>query len=225
MDRTLLNRVLATHESGATGSIPVLPSFYEFTLDKLRFDGIIEEQEMEMILQAAHMAAVIHDTQKRSDGSPYIYHPMRVAGRTMLADGSEQMVCAAWLHDTLEDQPDRTDLDMIRHRFGVGTVILIRELTNVFTKESFPDMNRAERKAHECNRLSTISPEGQLIKVLDRIDNLMDKPKSDGRWQKLYLSESEGLLEALTVAPSYLRNELKWLIQHMKESHASAKAN
>jgi (p)ppGpp synthase/HD superfamily hydrolase len=171
------------------------------------------------IIAAAHMASVIHENQTRSDGTPYIYHPMRVAGRTMLIDGCEQMVMAAWLHDTLEDQPMKTDLDRIRQMCGVGTVILIRELTNVFEKDTYPDWNRKKRKEHELVRLSKISPEGQAIKILDRLDNLGDKPKkNDGnKWLSRYLEETDDLMNVLIDAPSFLLTELKSKVKHLRK--------
>lgn len=169
-----------------------------------------------MLLEAARLATKIHEGQKRSDGSPYILHPMRVAGQAMLHEGCEQMVCAAWLHDSLEDQPERTDIDDIRHMFGIGTAILIRELTNEYTKDRYQDWNRKKRKEHEVQRLSKVSPWGQTLKLLDRIDNLQDKPKrKDDKWLKVYLDESESLLihlvDAHPRAQMTLKDEIKKL--------------
>ena len=93
--------------------------------------------------------------------------------------GLPQFIFVALLHDSLEDQRARTDMDHIRFYLGTGTCTLIRELTDVFTKDQFPHVNREGRKNMEANRLSRISPEGQIINLLDRFDNLNDKPKKN----------------------------------------------
>ena len=67
------------------------------------------------------------------------------------------MVCAAENHDVLEDvfplNPYYSEVK-IRELFGDTVANYVIELTDVFTKENYPDKNRTERKALECNRLS-----------------------------------------------------------------------
>lgn len=65
------------------------------------------------IIQAAQFAAQAHQGQARKyTGRPYIEHPGRVAARVMvLRDVAEPVVCAAWMHDVLEDCPG---FDMVK---------------------------------------------------------------------------------------------------------------
>ena len=56
-----------------------------------------------LIQRAYDVAAYWHQGQKRKSGDPYISHPLAVA--TILAEtgADDQTLCAALLHDTLED--------------------------------------------------------------------------------------------------------------------------
>ena len=62
------------------------------------------------------MAAHWHAGQKRQSGDPYITHPLAVA--TILAElgMNHETLCAALLHDTVEDTP--YTLAELRREFG-----------------------------------------------------------------------------------------------------------
>jgi guanosine-3',5'-bis(diphosphate) 3'-pyrophosphohydrolase len=57
------------------------------------------------ISHAYDVAAFYHQGQTRLSGDPYITHPLAVA--TILAENGadDAMLCAATLHDTIEDTP------------------------------------------------------------------------------------------------------------------------
>jgi (p)ppGpp synthase/HD superfamily hydrolase len=59
-------------------------------------DGIIYTP---MTMAAMRIAFETHKEQKDKSGLPYIFHPMRIAERVR----GEAAVCAALLHDVLED--------------------------------------------------------------------------------------------------------------------------
>ena len=55
-------------------------------------------------VQAAYRyAAVAHAQQKRMSGEPYITHPLAVAGAVVEWRMDADAICAALLHDVLED--------------------------------------------------------------------------------------------------------------------------
>ncbi len=161
---------------------------------------------MNVIIRAATFANVKHDGQKRKySGDPYIYHPMRVAGRTMILPGStEAMVAAAWLHDVIEDTP-ATPLE-IEKEFGEVVRNYVVGMTNVSKGLSAP---RAERKRLDREYLAAVAPEIQRIKLLDRIDNLRDMEHADKPdFVRLYVEESKLLAEAIGGADRQLKDEL-----------------
>ena len=152
---------------------------------------------MNSILIAAKVATQAHFGQYRkySNERPYIVHPARVAARAMLMPGVEEhVVAAAWLHDVAEDCPEyEWALDL----FSKEVKDLVLELTNV-PKHKQPDLNRAQRKAEQCSRLSGASRWAKLLKLIDRADNVFDLELCpDGFW-KLYLEETQLLVDAIT---------------------------
>ena len=63
------------------------------------------DADVELIRRAYDVAASWHQGQTRKSGDPYITHPLAVA--TILAEtgADDEMLCAALLHDTIEDTP------------------------------------------------------------------------------------------------------------------------
>jgi (p)ppGpp synthase/HD superfamily hydrolase len=176
---------------------------------------------MDTINEAAKLAWSLHSGQTRADGGPYIYHPMRVAGLvSIFGDGestvtlTSDMVAAAWLHDVYED----TDLDTPMLNCINPTVErLVQELSNRFTKEIYPDMNRTVRKKAEIDRIAAISPEAQIIKLCDRMDNLNTLEKKGKKFHALYCAESYALVEAIQVGP-FLRAKLYSMIAKIRKT-------
>ena len=133
------------------------------------------------------------------------------------------MVYAALLHDVLEDTPtsgtellnylmeitDKPELSMRVFR-------LVRELTDVYTKESYPDVNRRGRKELEAMRLGRISPKGQTIKYADLLDNGMDIMSNDPNFGKVYLREKEEILKYMNKGNQELYNKCLEVLENGK---------
>jgi len=152
-----------------------------------------------LILDAARFARERHESQTRKvTAAPYITHPARVASRVaLLPDASAEMVAAAWLHDVVEDTG--TPLHEIEQRFGPVVARIVAGLTNHFTKEAYPDMNRRTRKVREIDRLMGQPLAIRRIKLLDRIDNLGEVDPFDD-FTRVYILESQELLDAMRMA-------------------------
>ena len=75
------------------------------------------------IQRAYDVAACWHQGQTRRSGDPYITHPLAVA--TILAEtgADDEMLCAAMLHDTIEDTP--YTLAALSGEFGAGVADLV----------------------------------------------------------------------------------------------------
>lgn len=56
-----------------------------------------------MIQEAFLFAYYAHSQQKRKDGKPYIVHPVEVATELARNGAGEELICAGFLHDTIED--------------------------------------------------------------------------------------------------------------------------
>ncbi|MHC4264326.1 MAG: HD domain-containing protein [Planctomycetota bacterium] len=143
------------------------------------------------------VATTAHATQRRKyTDEPYIMHPARVAIAVALDKRSDaDMVAAAWLHDVPEDT--KYNLEYIFDEFGNTVFQLVFDLTDEYTRDSYPLLTRKERKAMEFTRLSNVSDQAKLIKMYDRIDNLKSIYGTETGWIKTYLSESNQLAESL----------------------------
>lgn len=148
------------------------------------------------IIAAARLAAAAHAGQIRKyGGDPYVWHPAWVAGRTtLLSFATSTLVCVAWCHDVVEDT--KVDLAQIRTELGLEVADGVAALTNHFTKDRYPEMNRTSRKREEMARLVDLSRQYRAVKLLDRTSNVLDQDPSDD-FAKVYMRESEALALAL----------------------------
>ena len=169
-----------------------------------------------MIIKAAHFAVAAHSGQFRKFGHvnrPYVMHPGRVAARvSILPEATEVMVAAAWLHDVVEDT--RFGIGELQLVFGQAVALLVGELTNT-SKQQYPGLNREGRKAKDRERLVSVSREAKSIKLIDRIDNLMeteDDLETPCEFAELYRYESGLLLDVLRGTDAGLEAELEALL-------------
>ena len=143
--------------------------------------------------KARKFAERYHSGQTRKyTGEPYINHPEAVAELVRSVSHAEEMIAAAWLHDTVEDT-DAT-LEDINCHFGYKVAALVEMLTDV-SKPS--DGNREARKAIDCGHTAKASSEAKTIKLADLIDNSRSIIERDPKFAKVYLSEKAALLEVL----------------------------
>lgn len=105
------------------------------------------------------------------------------------------MLCAAYLHDVVED----TDvaIENIEERFGKKVAELVHELTDQYVKENYQHLNRSKRKENEVERQSKISRDAKTVKLADVIDNTRDIVENDRDFARRYVPEMEAMVEAL----------------------------
>ena len=111
------------------------------TIDNKELEGIqkildvIEKSDkhydIEKIERAYLYAKALHEGQFRVSGEPYISHPIAVAEIVTSLGLDTDSICSAFLHDTVEDCPDKTNLDIIRSRFGDDVAMLVDGLTKL----------------------------------------------------------------------------------------------
>ncbi len=155
----------------------------------------------EKLEQIKELATTLHGDQKRKyTGEPYVNHTFRVADIVKKHGGSEAMVYAAVLHDVVEDTPIECPellielMSIVDITLAIKIATLVKELTDVFVKDSYPDSNRKVRKEMEAMRLGRISSDAQTIKYADLLDNSEDILKNDPKFAKVYLKEKESIL-------------------------------
>jgi len=139
--------------------------------------------------KAAHLAV---GQVRKYTGEPYHTHPFAVAAIVEEVGGSVEMICAALLHDVVEDtQVTLEDLDA---EFGMTIANLVFWLTDLQTHASG---NRATRKVFECYKLSQAPAEAQTIKLADLIHNSESIFQHDPKFARVYLKEKRAILEVM----------------------------
>ena len=87
--------------------------------------------DYERITEAYNYADALHEGQMRLSGEPYISHPVAVARIVAELGLDTDSICAALLHDTVEDCADKTNLETIAKMFGKDVAILVDGLTKI----------------------------------------------------------------------------------------------
>lgn len=112
---------------------------------------------------------------RKFGGRRYYTHPLTVA--TLVgwhAKNDKELFAAACLHDVLEDVYPKNPIyspEWIAAEFGEDVLALVKELTNEYTKDKYPDMNRNTRKVRESERIAQISDRAKVIKRADLYHN------------------------------------------------------
>ncbi|MCX6341853.1 MAG: bifunctional (p)ppGpp synthetase/guanosine-3',5'-bis(diphosphate) 3'-pyrophosphohydrolase [Fimbriimonadales bacterium] len=129
---------------------------------------------------AYYIAEQAHLGQIRRSGLPYIAHPLEVTAILIDLQMDDETLCAALLHDVVEDT--EVSLDFIRETFGDDVAHLIDGVTKL-RKADAPSMNNRERKAAETNRAAETLRKMLLamakdyrvmvIKLADRLHNML----------------------------------------------------
>ena len=155
-------------------------------IDK-RFNEIIQSFEgntssISLISKAYQFAKQMHGEQTRKDGTLYLFHPVEVALILAKLGFDEDVVCAALLHDVVEDC--ECELQTIRNEFNsaiaemVDCVSAIDKEKYIFDKEDLYEIEEFEKASIEeqsFKKLITIgknNPLGFCIKFADRLHNL-----------------------------------------------------
>ena len=121
----------------------------------------------EMVIKAYNFAKTRHEGQYRKYCSiPYFVHPKSVARIIETLTKDPEIVSAALLHDVVEDT--ETPLKEIETEFSLRVAQLVDELTN--KKDELKELSKKE---YLFKKFRTMSPDALLIKLADRLHNLM----------------------------------------------------
>jgi guanosine-3',5'-bis(diphosphate) 3'-pyrophosphohydrolase len=130
--------------------------------------GTHPKADIRLIDRAYEVAAQWHADQKRKSGDPYITHPLAVA--TILAElgMNTETICAALLHDTLEDTA--YTLDELRRSFGDDVAALVDGVTKL-DRVKYGESAEAETVRKMVVAMSR-DIRVLVIKLADRLHNM-----------------------------------------------------
>ena len=131
---------------------------------------IFKSEQLELIKNVLEFATRKHGSQRRDSGEPYITHPIAVANILLDLGMDSSSVCAALLHDVLEDT--QTSDDELKNLFGTQ----IYELVLGVTKLKKMSLNSKEQEQAENFRRMFFAMAKDIrvliIKLADRLHNM-----------------------------------------------------
>lgn len=148
-----------------------------------------------------------HGEQKRKyTHEPYWEHPYAVAKliQPYITDEGFLQTEIALCHDLFEDtECDISSLSQFLKANGYSVdeardiAFGTHYLTDKYTRENFPQFNRAERKRFEAIRLGSVPGHIQTVKYADLIENTSSIVIHDPGFAKTYLDEKKELLKLM----------------------------
>ena len=168
-----------------------IPGAANYRLLQAACETYLDEEGCEKVERAYRFAAEFHQDQRRRSGEPYINHPVEVA--LILAHDlrmDEDTICAALLHDTVEDTP--ATLDELRDLFGETVADLVDGVTKLTSiqvssmdakqawnlRKMFLAMSRDIRvviikladRLHNMRTLAALPPDRRQFKARETMD-------------------------------------------------------
>ncbi len=138
-----------------------------FTLEKTG-----KRYDIEKIKKAYLHAAKFHEGQFRQSGEPFVYHPIAVAEIVATLELDSDSICAALLHDTVEDCGDKVDVVQLRRDFGEDVAMLVDGLTKLI---QIPFEDKEDEHVENLRKMFlAMSKDIRVIfiKLCDRLHNM-----------------------------------------------------
>lgn len=154
-----------TSQTGAAGTAV---KTFEQLVEKIRASE--KPYDLEKITQAYKVAKKAHEGQLRTSGDPYITHPLAVASILLDYCMDTDTICAALLHDTVEDTD--VTLDELRKKFGEDVALMVDGVTKIGL---VPLVSKEEQQAENIRKiLMAMSKDIRviIIKLADRLHNM-----------------------------------------------------
>lgn len=154
-----------TSQTGAAGT--AVKTFKQL-VEKIRASE--KPYDLEKITQAYKVAEKAHEGQLRTSGDPYITHPLAVASILLDYCMDTDTICAALLHDTVEDTD--VTLDELRKKFGEDVALMVDGVTKIGL---VPLVSKEEQQAENIRKiLMAMSKDIRviIIKLADRLHNM-----------------------------------------------------
>jgi (p)ppGpp synthase/HD superfamily hydrolase len=173
----------------------------------------------------------MHGKQKRKySGEPYYTHLLSVASKVSLYSTMGCEIEIALCHDLIEDTPCSLAvlsslLISVGYNLQQDAEILsaVDDLTDKYTTEKYPLLNRAQRKELEATRLVSSKPVAQTVKYADIIDNISSIVTHDQAFAKVYLAEINKYIWQINKGNPELYKECCTVFQQARQDLANSR--
>jgi GTP diphosphokinase / guanosine-3',5'-bis(diphosphate) 3'-diphosphatase len=155
-------------------------------LDKLRRNRPGDDREL--LRRAYDFAAEQHKTQTRLSGEPFLSHPVEVAH--LLADMKLDVtsLCAALLHDVVEDT--KIPLDQISDQFGPDVAKLVEGATKISRLDLLAPEARQAENVRKMLLAMVNDVRVVVVKLADRLHNMRTLEYLDSERQQRIARET-----------------------------------
>ncbi len=142
------------------------------TIEELmeKIEASEKQYDTDKIMRAYQLAEQAHEGQVRSSGEKYITHPLAVASILLGYCMDTDTICAALLHDVVEDT--EVTLDDLKKKFGEDVALLVDGVTKI---GQVPLNSKEEQQAENIRKiLMAMSKDIRviIIKLADRLHNM-----------------------------------------------------
>ncbi|MBQ5989675.1 MAG: bifunctional (p)ppGpp synthetase/guanosine-3',5'-bis(diphosphate) 3'-pyrophosphohydrolase [Oscillospiraceae bacterium] len=179
-----------------------------------------KQYDMSKIISAYEFAEKAHEGQKRTSGEPYIVHPVSVAYILLELGMDTDTICAAMLHDVVEDT-DAT-LEDIQKKFGQDVACLVDGVTKL---SKAPIFNQDEQLAENVRKILLAMSRDirvMLIKLCDRLHNMRTLACRPGAKQRKAALETMNIYAPIAhrLGIKSIKDELEDLAFHYLDPYA-----
>ncbi|MBQ5334496.1 MAG: bifunctional (p)ppGpp synthetase/guanosine-3',5'-bis(diphosphate) 3'-pyrophosphohydrolase [Oscillospiraceae bacterium] len=143
-----------------------------YTIDMIVGKILTDDRQYDIskLIAAYEYAAQCHKGQTRSSGEPYIVHPVAVAYILLELGMDTDTLCAALLHDVVEDTA--ATLDDVKKRFGHDVAMLVDGVTKL---AKVPTFSKEQQQAENVMKILLAMSQDirvMIIKLADRLHNM-----------------------------------------------------
>lgn len=130
----------------------------------------LPDEKVALVVKAYEFSERAHKGQSRKSGEPYITHPVAVAQELAEMHLDSEAVCAAILHDVVEDTT--ASLEEIQEHFGEDIALIVDGVSKL---DQIQFRSRAEAQAESFRKMMLAMIEDIrviLVKLSDRLHNM-----------------------------------------------------
>ena len=172
----------------------------------------ISEDKLKEVKKSYELAFSVHSGQYRESGEPYIIHPLEVANNLLEMEiFDSDTICAALLHDTIEDAVDDFSKEDIARIINPEVAELVDGVTKI-SRLNFYTKNE-QRLANIRKIINGLNKDLRiiLIKLADRLHNMrtLDYKTMEKRRENSMETMELFVPLALTLGAYQIKSELE----------------
>lgn len=176
----------------------------------------MKHEDQQILARALSFALKAHQDQTRKGrDTPYVAHPLQVAGLVLEHGGTPALAAAGLLHDVVEDCDD-IDEEVIRGEFGPEVARVVAACTDTLPGDASQEKSPwLERKRRYLAQVGAADRDVHLVVACDKLHNLgalvgdlrvegaatLERFSASPRQTRWYYEEVRRLLDATVPGP------------------------